>query len=335
MAYIFPVNPFDGQLYPVPAVPGALQYQWNASLQVWLIYSPLGVVSVSGVLPIFVQGDTSSPIISINAATINTPGSMSAADKAKLDGIPANAGTGTVQRVASGPGLVGGPITGSGTLSVRPATSTEIGGVIVGPNISVDANGVISVSTASLGVQSINVGPGLIGAPNPITNVGTISAALANRLSPGVVRVGSGLNIAPDGTISLGGSLLNVSVLAWGSVGVATGNVFTLKEGYNVSAVTYVAGDQPRVKVFFQNPLSDENYGVSLSARVSSFGSSSSKNQNNALINFSFKTTTYIDLLSVIFKTTDNTTNTMTTLWNGWAGEITEFDFILVDTAIY
>jgi hypothetical protein len=143
------------------------------------------------------------------------------------------------------------------------------------------------------------------------------------------------LNIAPDGTISLGGSLLNVSVLAWGSVGVATGNVFTLKEGYNVSAVTYVAGDQPRVKVFFQNPLSDENYGVSLSARVSSFGSSSSKNQNNALINFSFKTTTYIDLLSVIFKTTDNTTNTMTTLWNGWAGEITEFDFILVDTAIY
>jgi hypothetical protein len=353
MAYIFPVNPYDGQLYPVPAVQGALQYQWNASLQVWLIYSPLGVVSVTGILPIFVQGDTSSPIISINAATINTAGSMSAADKAKLDGIPANAGTGTVTRVASGPGLVGGPITGSGTLSVRPATTTVLGGVIVGENLTVDGNGVISIPTASLGVKSINVGPGLVGAPNPITNVGTISAALANRLSPGVVRVGSGIAVAPDGTISVDGALAKAAILAYASVSVANASsppVFTVLESYNISAITWAGTvEYPRVRITYQNSLANNSYGLLSGALCQQTGfppGAGSYPQRSQSIDFSSKETSYCEIQLCTRSVANVTTNySNVTIWNDWGNTtstagggpagIAQFDIAIIDTPVF
>jgi hypothetical protein len=46
------------------------------------------VTNVSGTSPISVATGTSTPVISIAAATTSTAGSMSAADKTKLDGIP-------------------------------------------------------------------------------------------------------------------------------------------------------------------------------------------------------------------------------------------------------
>lgn len=334
MAYIFPVNPYDGELYPVPAVPGALQYIWNAELHVWLIYSPLGVQSVTGILPIVVSNGTDNAVVSIQPATINAAGSMSAADKAKLDNIPPDAGAGTVTSITAGTGLAGGVITTSGTIDLDPATSTTLGGVIVGDNILVGPDGTISVPTASFGVTSINIGTGLVGNPAPITGTGTISAALATRSTVGAVRVGNGLNIATDGTISLGGSLGNVSVLAWGTIAVSGGTIFTLSEGYNISSVEWRPSDQPRARVYFQNALANNLYGVMLSSRVSSFGSGASKYQNNALLNFSFKDITYTDILSVVFKTLDNTTQSSTTNWNDWA-DIVEFDIVIVDTAIY
>lgn len=337
MAYIFPVNPFDGQLYPVPAVPGSLQYQWNASANVWLIYSPLGVQSVTGILPIVVQNPTDTAVVSINNATPSNSGAMSAADKAKLDNIPSNAGPGTVTQVGTGQGLLGGPITSQGTINLAPGTTNTIGGVIVGSNIDVAPSGLISIPTARFGVQSINVGDGLVGSPSTITSTGTITAALATRLSIGSVRVGNGLNVAPDGTISLGGSLGDVGVLAWGTVSVdGTGRVFTVKEGYNISSIQYAAGDQPRVEVYWQQPMANADYGVLLTARVPSYGGSASKNQTNTLINFSFKTVTSVDLLCASLYTQDNTTTTpFICKWNDWAGSLSEFDIVIIDTAVY
>ncbi|MEI8049387.1 MAG: DUF1566 domain-containing protein, partial [Bacteroidota bacterium] len=46
------------------------------------------VTNVSGTSPISVATGTSTPVISIAAATTSSAGSMSAADKTKLDGIP-------------------------------------------------------------------------------------------------------------------------------------------------------------------------------------------------------------------------------------------------------
>lgn len=51
------------------------------------------VTSVTGTAPIAVATGTSTPVVSIVAATASVPGSMSAADKAKLDLVPSPVGT--------------------------------------------------------------------------------------------------------------------------------------------------------------------------------------------------------------------------------------------------
>ena len=76
-----------------------------------------GVTAVTGTAPITSSGGT-TPDIAITAATTSAAGSMSAADKTKLDGIAAGAQVGTVTSVAAGTGLAGGTITGAGTISL-------------------------------------------------------------------------------------------------------------------------------------------------------------------------------------------------------------------------
>ena len=77
-----------------------------------------GVTAVTGTAPITSSGGA-TPDIGISAATVSAAGSMSAADKAKLDGIAAGAQVGTVTSVATGTGLTGGTITGTGTISLN------------------------------------------------------------------------------------------------------------------------------------------------------------------------------------------------------------------------
>ena len=306
MAYIFPLNPVDGQLYPVPAVPGSLQYQWSSAQQCWLIYSPLGVQSVTGIFPIEVTNPVDDVVINIAEATINSRGTMSSEDKEKLDNIPADAAPGTVKQINTGPGLTGGPITESGTIDLEPATTTTEGGVIIGDNIDVDGNGVISIPAARFGVTSINVGPGLVGSPSPIINTGTISAALATRLTVGSVRVGSGIAVAPDGTISVDGSLSHVGVLAWATVRIVNNTdppQFQLLEGYNISSVTW-QGTQatPRVQLNFQNTLVNTDYGFAWGAGAYQRGDNAQYNFN---ITSGFKSTTYFQIQLATFWTPD------------------------------
>jgi hypothetical protein len=346
MALIFPVNPFDGQLYPVPAVAGTLQYQWSAASQVWLIYSPLGVQSVSGILPISVSNGTEQAVVSIVPASINTAGSMSAADKAKLDGIPANAGTGTVTNITTGPGLQGGPITTTGQIDLAPATKTTEGGVIVGDNIDVSPDGTISIPAGRFGITSINIGPGLVGSPAPITTTGTISAALATRLTVGSVRIGSGISVAPDGTISVGGSLANVGVLAWASIRITNNTAppqFQLLEGFNISSIVWGAStESPRVRIYFSQPLVNAYYGFAWGATSYQFGGSGALFQVNQNITVGFKTASYVDLQLLTFNTTNWTTGTGNFLWNAWSSlnsapltassHLFEFDIAILDT---
>lgn len=91
----------------------------------------------------------------------------------------------------------------SGFPSIRielPAASTaSIGGVIVGNNISVDANGTISVPTATTAVLGI-LKPAENGNIN-ITN-GAISVDIANTNVFGLVKIGNNINVN-NGTISV------------------------------------------------------------------------------------------------------------------------------------
>jgi hypothetical protein len=141
-----------------------------------------------------------------------------------------------VNLVNTGVGLLGGPITSSGTISLRPPASGNIGGVKEGANIAIAADGTISIppaTTLSLGV--IRIGPGLsinssgivsttnngtvtsvtpgpgLGAPatgNAITSAGTIRLLppTTDGLSLGGVKQGVNINIAFDGTISVPGT---------------------------------------------------------------------------------------------------------------------------------
>jgi len=169
-------------------------------------------------------------------------------------------GDGTVTSVGSGAGLAGGPITGSGTLSI--ATSGVTNAMLVNPSLTVTASsplsggGSVSLGgTTSLGlkscatnqilqfisgawacanaatgtVTSVASGAGLTG--GPITGSGTLSiptggvsnAMLANPSL--TVPVGTGLT--GGGLVALGGSTTPISVDTTKIPLLATANTFT------------------------------------------------------------------------------------------------------------
>jgi hypothetical protein len=172
----FPANPVDGELYPDPALPGVTQYIYSSDKGTWLTVFR-GVARVDGEAPIFVKGNPKNPLISIAPATQTTAGSMSAADKKKLD--EGGAGGGTVNKVTAGAGLgapaTGDSITTEGTLNLLPPTPISIGGIKQGEGTKVD-------------------------------QTGTITLAPATQTTIGGVKQGTGVVIAADGSISLAGS---------------------------------------------------------------------------------------------------------------------------------
>jgi hypothetical protein len=112
-----------------------------------------GVTAVTGTAPIVSTGGT-TPAISINAATTSAPGSMSAADKSKLDGIAANANN----------------------YSLPKATSTVLGGVELFSDTvqTVASNAVTTTSARTYGVQ-------LNAADQMVVNVPWIDGTFANQ----------------------------------------------------------------------------------------------------------------------------------------------------------
>jgi len=173
MALNFPSSPSDGDVYPNPAPAGSTQYVYNASKGTWLTVFR-GVDRVSGNAPIFITGEQSNPAVNISPATSTSAGSMSAADKTKLDNL--GPGDGTVKEIATGVGLgapnTGDKITTSGTISLLPASVNSLGGVRAGANVEVAPSGTLSVRPPS-------------------------------SLVIGGVKQGTGLQISADGTISL------------------------------------------------------------------------------------------------------------------------------------
>jgi hypothetical protein len=193
--YNFPDQPFDGQLYPNPPIPGTFQYKWIQNKGVWVLVSG-AVTQVLGNAPIVVTGTASVPVVNIRPATETTAGSMSAEDKQKVDSIPST-GVGSVQRVNTGVGLTGGPIVTSGTLSLLPPRGGDIGGVKAGAGVSILPDGTLE---SSAGVTEITAGVGLGG--GTITGSGTIFLRPPLAGNIGGVKAGNNITISSDGTIS-------------------------------------------------------------------------------------------------------------------------------------
>lgn len=134
-------------------------------------------------------------------------------------GSISQSGGGSVTSVQAGTGLAtvnGQPITTQGTLILKPASTSEIGGVKPGPNVLIEPDGTISFTGSGSGtVTQIQTGPGITG--GPIVTTGTIGLASATNVQIGGVKPGVGLAVNGDGTIFVtpatnGGQLGGVSV---------------------------------------------------------------------------------------------------------------------------
>jgi hypothetical protein len=193
--YNFPDQPFDGQLYPNPPIPGTFQYKWIQNKGVWVLVSG-AVTQVLGNAPIVITGTAAVPVVNIRPATTTSAGSLSAEDKQKIDTIPST-GVGSVQRVNTGEGLYGGPITTSGTISLAPPSGPNIGGVKAGAGVTILPDGTLE---AFSGVTEIIAGRGLGG--GAITTSGTIFLNPPIDGNIGGVKAGNNITISSDGTIS-------------------------------------------------------------------------------------------------------------------------------------
>ena len=193
-----------------------------------------GVTTVTGTAPITSSGGA-TPDIGISAATVSAAGSMSAADKAKLDGIAAGAQVGTVTSVVAGTGLTGGTITGTGTITLDAnladlndvaATAPGDGQVLTYDTI----NGWQPETPASGGVSSLN---SLTGALD-IQGLGTNTQVIASGSSIQITG-----NVVGDTTPQLGG---NLDVQGFEiETSVSNGNI---KVAANGSGVVEVRGNQ-------------------------------------------------------------------------------------------
>ena len=161
-----------------------------------------GVTAVTGTAPITSSGGA-TPDIGISAATVSAAGSMSAADKAKLDGIAAGAQVGTVTSVATGTGLTGGTITGTGTISLNAnlADLNDVAATVPGDGqvLTYDiANGWQPETPSSGGVSSLNALTGAL----DIQGLGTNTQVIASGSSIQITG-----NVVGDTTPQLGGNL--------------------------------------------------------------------------------------------------------------------------------
>ena len=141
------------------------------------------VTSVIGSTPIVITGSAASPNVTITAATDGAAGSMSAADKTKLDGIPAG-GFPARQRVVGG-GSVALPVAdGAGAVVLTlPAMTLPIGSKI-------NVKGKLQAFNTTTNLRGLNVNLELAGAPG--TPVGDVGSGSGTGASSSFDIVGTG-----------------------------------------------------------------------------------------------------------------------------------------------
>ena len=119
-----------------------------------------GITAVTGTAPIQVGGTAQEPDISIDAATTTEAGSMSAADKAKLDAIDAGAEVNVdptqTYTAAAAQGTL--TLTPGGDDTIIPVATTTLAGLMS----AADKNAFDSLVASPGGVVSITAGDGIV-----------------------------------------------------------------------------------------------------------------------------------------------------------------------------
>jgi len=166
---------------------------------------PSGVVTaVTATAPIVSSGGT-TPAISITASTTTAAGSMSAADKTKLDGIAAGAEVNAVDDVNGGTGLTASSSTGNVVINLDSTAVTA--GVYTNADITVDAQGRITNAQDGVGgtgtVTSVamTVPSAFTVTGSPITTAGTLALTASGALGEYIDGTGA-LQTFPQATVT-------------------------------------------------------------------------------------------------------------------------------------
>lgn len=177
---------------------------------------------------------------------------FTAAEKTKLQGITSGAQPNVIEGIQYGGTDLA--VTGKkvNIPSLAPATSSTLGGIKVGQNLSVDSSGTLSThapyslpkaSTTTLGGVKIGanitqaadgtisthpqynlpkatttvLGGVIVGGGMNVDGAGKISIPKASSLVPGLVKIGSGISVTADGTISATGDVQSESAAKLGT----------------------------------------------------------------------------------------------------------------------
>lgn len=233
-----------------------------------------GVSSVTGTAPIVSSGGA-TPAISISAATTSTPGSMSAADKTKLDAAAASGAIGS-----SGLTMATARILGRSTASTGALEEIQIGS-----NLTLDA-GILSATVTGGGggtVTSVGLSlPALFSVSgSPVTTAGTLTAALATQ-SANLVLAGPTTGSSaptfralvaadlPATTVSAGSyTYSSFTVDAAGRITSASSGAAPLSVG--TTSGTVAAGDDSRITGALSTATAASTYQP-LTANLTSLG---------------------------------------------------------------
>ena len=149
-----------------------------------------GVTSVGGAAPIFSSGGT-TPEISITAATTSAAGSMSAADKAKLDGIASGAQVNVATNLGYTTATTTGTVTSStGTSATLPAATTALAGLMTNAD-KTKLNGIATGAQVNV-ATNLGITAGTTAGPIVTSSTGTgATLPTASATASGVVTTGA------------------------------------------------------------------------------------------------------------------------------------------------
>ena len=343
-------QPVDADLSAISALAGTSGLLKKTAADTWILdtsayVTSSGVTSVNGTAPIVSSGGN-TPAISITAATTSAAGSMSAADKTKLDGIaagaqvnvatdlslgtatattlPLNSSTGTDVTLpavtTTTAGLMGsadkvrldGIATNANNYTLPTATSTAIGGVKVSATAqTVAGNAVTATASRSYAVQLDASGNALVNVPWVDTN--TVYTHPTSGVTAGSY---SKVTVDANGHVTAGliPTMEDIPDATFKrSVRAATTANITLSATQTIDGIVLAVGDRVLVK---DQTTSSQNgiYVVAAGAWTRALDADTASKIASALVAVDSGTANGGKLFDNDFKTTD-TLGTTAMLW--------------------